>query len=154
MGEVYFYHLTRNPVETTLATLLARALAQGWRIAVRGRERARLERLDARLWEGPPESFLPHGLAGGPHDARQPILLTTGAGANRPDCLMSVDGAEVAASELPDLKRACILFDGFDGAALGRAREQWKILTDRGCAARYWSEESGKWAEKASKNVS
>jgi DNA polymerase-3 subunit chi len=47
----------------------------------------------------------------------------------------------------------CILFDGLDGEALSHARGQWKALTDAGCAARYWSEESGKWEEKATKNT-
>lgn len=154
MGEAYFYHLTRNPVEATLGTLLARCRQQGWSVAVRGGDAARLERLDAALWEGPADAFLAHGLAGGDHDARQPILLTTGAATNAPDCLMALDGAEVAAGEVEEMARVCILFDGMDGAALARARAQWKTLTEAGCGARYWSEESGKWVEKATKNVS
>ena len=46
MGEVYFYHLTRAPLEATLPTLLARARGAGWRVAVRGTEQARLDWLD------------------------------------------------------------------------------------------------------------
>ena len=153
MGEAYFYHLTRNPVEATLTTLLGRCLRQEWRVAVRGTDTARLERLDAQLWQGPGDAFVPHGLAGGPHDARQPILLTTGEAANAPDCLMALDGAEVAAAEVGAMNRVCILFDGMDGEAVGRARAQWKALTEAGCGARYWSEETGKWVEKATKNV-
>lgn len=153
MGEAYFYHLTRNPVETTLGVLLSRCRAQDWRVAVRGGDAARLEALDAALWEGPAETFLPHGLAGGPHDARQPVLLTTGAAANAPQCLMALDGAEVAPGEVAELIRVCILFDGMDGGAVAQARTQWKALTDAGCGARYWSEETGKWVEKATKNV-
>lgn len=150
MGEAYFYHLTRNAVDVTLATLLTRSLAQSWRVAVRGGDAGRLDWLDDRLWQG--DGFLPHGLAGGPHDARQPVLLTAGPAGDR-DCLMAVDGAEVAPAEVTAMKRTCILFDGTDGEAVSRARVQWKTLTDAGCAARYWSEESGKWEEKASKNV-
>lgn len=153
MGEVYFYHLTREPVEATLATLLDRARRQEWRVAVRGGDAERLERLDQKLWLGPVDAFLAHGLAGGPHDARQPILLTTGPADNAPDCLMAVDGADVAAEEVRAMQRTCILFDGLDGEALSRARGQWKALTEAGCGARYWSEETGKWQEKASKNV-
>ncbi len=154
MGEVYFYHLTRRPVEETLPVLLERALAQGWRVAVRGRDIEKLEHLDEKLWLGPKDGFLPHGLAGGAHDARQPVLLTTALDApNAPDCVMALGGAEVAPGEISALKRTCILFDGLDGDALGHARGQWKVLTDAGCAARYWSEESGKWEEKATKNV-
>ena len=36
MGAAYFYHLTRRPLEAALPQLLERALAQGWRVAVRG----------------------------------------------------------------------------------------------------------------------
>ena len=31
------------------------------------------------------------------------------------------------------------------------ARVQWKTLTDAGCSAQYWSEESGRWEKKAEK---
>ncbi|GHF69778.1 DNA polymerase III subunit chi [Seohaeicola zhoushanensis] len=151
MGAAYFYHLTRNPLEQTLPVLLGKAREAGWRIAVRGREQARMEWLDDRLWLGPEEGFLPHGLAGGPHDAAQPILLTTGQAANGPACLMAVDGADVAPDEVARMERVCILFDGNDEAALNRARTQWKALTDAGCAAQYWSEESGRWEKKAEK---
>ncbi len=150
MGEAYFYHLTGNAVDVTLANLLTRSLAQRWRVVVRGGDPGRLDWLDERLWLGP--GFLPHGIAGGPHDARQPILLTTGDASGR-DCLMAVDGADVAPAEVEALKRTCILFDGMDGEALSHARTQWTALTEAGCAARYWSEEGGKWEEKATKNV-
>ncbi|MCC1493369.1 DNA polymerase III subunit chi [Cognatishimia sp. F0-27] len=149
MGHVFFYHLTRNPVEQTLATLLERSLAQGWRVAVRAPVRARLEALDRALWTGPDDSFLPHGLAGGAHDADQPILLTEGEAGNAPHCVMSVDGAEVAAEDVAGLERVCILFDGHDPAAVDHARGQWKTLTAAGCKAVYWSEESGRWEKKA-----
>ncbi|MGB3408417.1 MAG: DNA polymerase III subunit chi [Jannaschia sp.] len=153
MAEVYFYHLTRRSVVETLGQLLPRCLSQGWRVAVRGTDAAQLARLDETLWLGPKDSFLPHGLEGGDHDARQPILLTTGPVANDPQCLMSVDGADLAAGEIAPLARACILFDGRDAEALSRARAQWTTLTAAGLPARYWSEESGKWEEKATKNV-
>ena len=84
MGAVYFYHLTRRPLEHTLPTLLDKARGAGWRVAVRGPDPDRLAWLDEKLWLGPEDRFLPHGLAGGPHDAAQPILLTTGAGENDP----------------------------------------------------------------------
>lgn len=150
MGAAYFYHLTRRPLEATLPVLLDRARAAGWRVAVRGTDRGRLDWLDAKLWLGPEEGFLPHGLAGGPHDADQPILLTAGMdAANKPHCVMSIDGAEVTAEEVAALERVCILFDGNDGAALDRARGQWKALKDAGASAQYWSEESGRWEMKA-----
>jgi DNA polymerase-3 subunit chi len=150
LGAVYFYHLTRAPLEVTLAALLGKSLAQGWRVAVRGRTEALLDRLDEQLWLTPEDGFLPHGRAGGPHDARQPVLLTTAATApNTPDCVISVEGAEIAAGEAATLARAMILFDGHDQGALQTAREQWKTLKAQGASAQYWSEESGRWEKKA-----
>ena len=150
MGAVYFYHLTRTPLEKTLPVLLEKSLSLGWWIELRGRDRAAMERLDAQLWLGPEDRFLPHGLAGGPHDADQPVLLTCGeAAANRPSCVMSVEGAEVSPEEAQALERACILFDGQDGAAVSHARDQWRRLTGAGCSAQYWSQESGRWEKKS-----
>lgn len=153
MGAAYFYHLTQNPLEVALPQLLARARAAGWRVAVRGRDPARLEWLDRQLWLGPQEGFLPHGLAGGPHDAAQPVLLTTDAAANDPACLMTVDGADLTAPEVQALERVCVIFDGNDPTAVQTARGQWKSLTDAGCAAQYWSEASGRWEMKAQRGT-
>lgn len=150
MGSVFFYHLTQSGVETTLATLAERALAQGWRVAVRARDPARLNWLDQHLWLGPDDGFLPHGLAGGPHDALQPVLLTTGAAEGRA-CLIALDSAEVAPAEVEAAERVCILFDGKDETAVEAARDQWRQLTEAGLAAQYWSEETGRWQKKAEK---
>ena len=150
MGAAYFYHLTRNPLEVTLPMLLGKALQAGWRVTVRGTDAARMDWLDQKLWLGPDDGFFPHGCAGGPHDAEQPVLLTTSP--ERPNgatCVMGIDGAEVAPQEVNQLDRVCIIFDGNDEAAVAHARIQWKALTDAGCTAQYWSEASGRWEKKA-----
>ncbi|MBO9476947.1 DNA polymerase III subunit chi [Shimia sp. R11_0] len=150
MGAAYFYHLTQTSMDVTLPRLLEKARGAGWRIAVRGVDPGRMEWLDQKLWLLGEESFLAHGLAGGAHDAMQPILLTTDVTlANGATCVMSVDGAEVSAEEVQAADRVCILFDGHDPEAVQHARGQWKALTDGGCAAQYWSEESGNWQKKA-----
>lgn len=150
MGAAYFYHLTRRPLEQTLPVLLAKARQAGWAIAVRGTDLQRLDWLDEKLWLGPEEEFLPHGVAGGAHDAEQPILLTTQTdAANGATCVMSIDGAAVEPQEINELDRVCILFDGNDPEAVQVARAQWKTLTGAGCSAQYWSEESGRWEKKA-----
>ncbi|MCK0151030.1 DNA polymerase III subunit chi [Marivita sp. S6314] len=150
MGAAYFYHLTMKPLEATLPMLLGKARDAGWRVAVRGTEADRMAWLDQKLWLGPEEGFLPHGLAGGPHDAAQPILLTTDRqAANTPQCLMAIDGAEVDPDEVTALERVCVLFDGNDPSAVERARDQWRTITHAGCAAQYWSEASGRWEKKA-----
>lgn len=150
MGAAYFYHLTRTPLETTLPMLIGKARAAGWRVVVRGADADRMAWLDDKLWLGPEDQFLPHGLAGGAFDADQPVLLTTGkAIPNQAACLMAVDGTEVAAEEVLALDRVCILFDGNDPDLVERARGQWRTLTGAGCSAQYWSQESGAWAKKA-----
>ncbi|MBE1284561.1 MAG: DNA polymerase III subunit chi [Rhodobacteraceae bacterium] len=152
MGAAYFYHLTRRSLEQTLPMLLEKARGAGWRIAVRGTDPGRMEWLDEKLWLGAEDGFLPHGLAGGAHDTLQPVLLTTQMqAANEPNCIMTVDGADIAAEEVQAAERVCILFDGTDPDAVQRARVQWKALTDAGCSAQYWSEESGRWEKKAEK---
>ena len=150
MGAAYFYHLTRRPLEATLPMLVGKALQAGWRVAVRGVDPGRMDWLDQKLWQGPEEGFLPHGLAGGPHDADQPVLLTTAPDMpNAAACLMTVDGAGVEPDEVQRLERVCILFDGNDPDAVQVARGQWKALTGAGCSAQYWSEEAGRWEKKA-----
>ena len=149
MGAAYFYHLTRRTLDVALTELLTAARARDMRVAVRGPALDRLAWLDEKLWLSPEDGFLPHGLAGGEHDAEQPILLTTGPLSNGATCLMSMDGAEVTPEEVDALDRVCVLFDGNDPAALDVARGQWKALTGAGAAAQYWSEESGRWEKKA-----
>lgn len=150
MGAAFFYHLTRSPVEETLPMLLDKSRQAGWRILIRGRDENRLRWLDERLWLTSEEGFLPHGLAGGPHDALQPVLLGgEGVSSEGFTCLMSIDGADLTAEEVQASERACILFDGTDPDAVAHARVQWKALTDAGCAAKYWSQEDGPWAMKA-----
>lgn len=153
MGAAFFYHLTERSLEATLPVLLSKALDAGWRVAVRGRDGALIERLDHTLWQG--EGFLPHGLAGGPHDAMQPVLLTTAVEApNGAVCVMSVGGADVSADEVRALERVCILFDGADAAAVEHARSQWRTLTGAGAEAQYWAEEDGRWMKKAESKAS
>ena len=150
MGAAYFYHLTRAPLEVTLPVLLGKARGAGWRVAVRGTDAARMEWLDQKLWLGPDDGFEPHGLATAPHAALQPVLLTTAPDyPNDPACVMLIDGAVPEPAEVTAKERVCVLFDGHDEAAVQTARGQWKTLADAGCAAQYWSEESGRWEKKA-----
>lgn len=152
MAVARFYHLTRDPPEALLPTLIGKAHEIGLTVALRGVDKARMETLDRLLWLG--DGFLPHGLAGGEHDADQPCLLVWSDTPladlpNRPGCLVALDGAEVRADEAAAVDRLCVVFDGQDEAALVRARAQWRALTGAGVAAEYWSRESGRWECKA-----
>lgn len=148
MGTALFYHLTQSPLEAAMPMILSRALAQGWRVVVRCGDAARIGRLDAQLWSGPEESFLPHGVAGGPHDDDQPVLLTDGMALPGAACLMAIDGAPVDPGECAGRERVWILFDGNDDAAVTVARAQWAALTSAGVKAQYWSEDGGRWQMK------
>jgi DNA polymerase-3 subunit chi len=144
---VMFYHLTTSGADDTARSLISRALAQNWRVMVRGVDAAGLSRLDDALWQG--DGFLPHGQEGGVHDARQPVLLGQGAIGNGAQALMALDGACVDAAEAAALERVFILFDGNDEAAVAAARVQWKDLKAAGLAAQYWSDADGGWQKKA-----
>lgn len=145
MAEAFFYQLGGDPIEAVLPRLLDLCRAKGWRIELRGPARDRMERLDLLLW-GEGGEWRPHGLAGGPHDAEQPILLTVAPGTGDRDCLVALDGAPVTEAEARGAARVCILFDGGDAEVLAIARGQWKALTSAGLAARFYVREGGAWA--------
>ena len=149
MGTAVFYHLTRSSAEETLATILPRALGQGWRVMIRSPDRGMLEQQDQRLWLYPEEGFLPHGLEGGPHDAEQPVLLGAGAAVNGARALLLMGPQEVPAEEARALERVWLVFDGASEAQVQAARVQWKAVTAAGLAAQYWNDESGRWEKKA-----
>ncbi len=154
MGIAMFYQLTRSTPEATLATILPRALAAGWRVMLRGTDMAMLKRLDAQLWQGQDDGFLPHGLQGSGHDADQPILLGTGPIGNAAQGLVLVGSANTDPAEAMALERVWVLFDGADPATLAHARAMWTRLTNAGMAAQYWSEDAGRWEKKADKAAS
>lgn len=147
MGAALFYHLTRSPAEALVPSLIGKSRAAGWRVELRGTDAARMGRLDELLWQA--EGFLPHGLSGGPHDAWQPVLLTTGGTGVGADCVIALDGAAVDPAECAPAQRVCIVFDGNDPAAVEAARGLWRALSAAGVAAEYWSEADGKWDRKA-----
>lgn len=143
-----FYHLIRAGLDETVTTTVSRALSAGWRVMIRAPELGLLEHLDAKLWLGPEEGFLPHGLQGGPHDADQPVLLGQGPIANGARGLMLLAGAEAAREEASGLERIWVFFDGADPDAVALARQRWTTFTGWGLAAQYWSDESGAWVKK------
>ena len=112
------------------------------------RRAQRLEVLDRRCAEKiqAPASFLPHGLAGGSDDARQPVLLSTNADApNQARNMLIADGT---------WREAALTYDRsfylFDNGSLEGARLAWKLLAGReGVERRYWAREGEKWVNKA-----
>lgn len=146
-----FYHLTRSGLDDLVATLLTRAGGQGWQVFLRCPDKGLLDHLDAKLWLGPEDGFLPHGVQGGTHDAAQPVLLGQGEITNDAKGLMLLGGALVDRAELAGLERVWLVFDGADEAAVEAARGQWAQLTGWGMAAQYWADDSGSWVKKVEK---
>jgi DNA polymerase-3 subunit chi len=152
MGTAMFYHLTRSGPEEVLALILPRAMAAGWRVMLRSPDPARLERMEARLWVEPDDSFLPHAIEGGDWDADQPVLLGAGAAVNGAQGVVLMDGAAPLPGE-EAMERLWILFDGNNEAAVQAARSLWSKLTSLEMAAQYWSEESGRWQMKTERKT-
>ena len=144
--QVDFYQLAGTPPEQVIASLAEKVLENDGRLLVVADDEAVLARLDRVLWDQGGSSFLPHGLAGGSDDARQPILLSTNADApNQARNMLIADGT---------WREAALTYDRsfylFDDATLDGARLAWKLLAGReGVERRYWAQENGKWVKKA-----
>ena len=144
--QVDFYQLGGSPLEQVTSTLAQRLLSEGSRLLVVAEDEGLLARLDRMLWDQGPTSFIPHGLAGGTDDARQPILLSSQTDApNLARNMLIADG---------QWRDAALNFDRafylFDGETLEGARLAWKLLAGReGVERRYWAQEDGKWVRKS-----
>ena len=142
--QVDFYQLSGTPAEQVIASIAEKVLEAEGRLLVVAEDEAYLARLDRQLWSNGP-SFLPHGLAGGTDDSRQPILLSTEPDApNQARNMLIADGTwrEAALS----YERSFYLFDN---DTLEGARLAWKLLAGReGVERRYWANENGKWVKK------
>lgn len=144
--KVDFYQLSRDPAERVVPLLARNTSKAGERLLVVSGDDELTGRISARLWEGT-ESFLAHGLSGGPHDARQPILLADAPQpANGARYLIMADGIWHEAAL--GFERAFLLFDG---ATIEDARATWRALDGRdGIERRYWrQDDAGKWEQAA-----
>jgi len=143
--QVDFYQIAGTPVEQVVATLAEKVLEADGRLLIVAEDEAQLVRLDRQLWDQGAASFLPHGVAGGAEDARQPILLSTSPDApNQARNLLIADGL---------WREAALTFDRgfylFQDNTLEGARLAWKLLAGReGVERRYWAREAGKWVKK------
>ena len=143
--QVDFYQLAGMPAEQVIATLAEKVLEGDGRLLIVAEDEAHLARLDRMLWDQGRASFLPHGVAGGAEDARQPILLSTSPDApNQARNMLIADGV---------WREAALTYDRsfylFDDSSLEGARLAWKLLAGRdGIERRYWAREGGKWVKK------
>jgi DNA polymerase-3 subunit chi len=142
---VDFYQLGGTPPEQVIASLAEKVLDREGRLLIVAEDEPFLARLDRMLWDQGATSFLPHGLAGGADDARQPILLSSSPDApNLARNMLIADGIWRDAALSYDRS-----FYLFDGSNVEDARLAWKLLSGReGVERRYWAREDGKWVNK------
>jgi DNA polymerase-3 subunit chi len=145
--QVDFYHLTRLPLERALPQIAEKVLASGARLLIVAADEALRASLDQLLWSYAPESFLPHGRAGGEHDALQPVLISGE--------VVPVNGARHVALADGTWRDAALEFDRafhfFDDERIVEARAAWKGLGARdGVERRYWKQnDAGRWEQAA-----
>ena len=149
MTEIGFYHLTRQPLERALPSLLAKVLERGLRAVVMTGSMERMEALNGLLWTYDDRAWLPHGSARDAHHEEQPVYLTTTE--ERPNgaqVLFLTDRAE--SERVGEYELCAVLFDGKDPDALAASRDQWRVLKEAGHEVTYWQQdEAGKWEQKA-----
>ena len=144
--QVDFYQLAGTAPEQVIASIAEKVLAGDGRLLIVAEEEPFLARLDRLLWDSGTTSFLPHGLAGGSDDARQPVLLSTS-----PDAPNGARNMLVADGQWRD---AALSYDRsfylFDSSTLEGARLAWKQLAGReGVERRYWAQVDGRWKQQA-----
>ncbi len=142
---VDFYQLGASSPESVIAAIAGRLLGEGEKLLIVASDEGLLARLDRQLWDQGAASFLPHGIAGGSDDARQPVLLSSAVDApNLARNLLIADGEWRDAAL--GFERAFYLFDS---ETLEAARLAWKLLSGReGVERHYWANEDGRWVEK------
>ena len=140
---VDFYQLSRDPAELVLPRLAQGTLAAGERLLVVSDDAEQLARISEALWTRLPETFLANGMAGGEHDARQPILLS-----HEPQPANGARYLALADGVWRDLEGAARVFLLFPPERIDDARETWRMLGKReGAERKYWRQEGGKWLE-------
>lgn len=146
--QVDFYHLTQLPLERALPRIAERVIETGGRLLIVAGEAEQRAKLDQLMWTYTPESFLPHGQAGGPDDDRQPVLIAGDAGP-APNGARNVALADgIWREEALGYDRA---FHFFDEDRIAEARAAWKGLAGReGIERNYWKQnEQGRWEKAA-----
>jgi len=147
MARVDFYQLTRDPVERVLPAIAARILGNGDRLLVVAASAMQRQAIDEALWTLQPASFLPHGNAGSPDEAIEPILLSGTLDGTPPN------GAALVALADGEWRDEALGFDRafllFDNSRIDDARATWRALAARDDVDnRFWKQDdNGRWTE-------
>ena len=135
--EIWFYHLTRQPLERALPLLLERSLARGWKAVVQAQTQERIQTLDEFLWTYSEESFLGHGTAADGDGELQHVYLTTGSeNPNGSQVRFFIEGAQIAPvlDQGGKYDRVILMFDGNNEQELvaARAHEDFREKVEHG----------------------
>jgi len=131
--QVDFYQLGASALEQVVGSIAEKVLTSDGRLLIVAEDEPLLARLDRMLWDLGATSFLPHALAGGADDARQPRNMLIADGQWR-DSALTYDRS----------------FFLFDASTLEGARLAWKLLAGRdGVERRYWAQVDGRWTQQA-----
>ena len=147
MPRVDFYRLTRDPVERVLPAIATRILGAGDRLLVVAAPAMQRQAIDEALWTLQPASFLPHGAAGSPDEAIEPILI---AGTIDPAAANGARNLALADGEWRDealgFDRTFLLFDN---SRIDDARATWRKLgAAEGTEIHFWKQDDrGRWSE-------
>ncbi|SFR98622.1 DNA polymerase III subunit chi [Sphingomonas jatrophae] len=143
--QVDFYHVGAGGVEAVLPRIAERVLDGGGRLLVVAEDEALAARLDERLWDWSPESFLAHGRAGQGDEARQPILIA--------EACEPANGARAVALADGVWRDAALAFDRafllFGDDRLEASRAAWRTLAAQDSVERrFWKQdERGRWTQ-------
>ena len=144
---VDFYQLSRDPVDVTVAKLARKVLQAGERLVVVSGDEAQRQHLSKVMWEQSGAAFLANGMAGGPHDARQPILVSDSCAApNEARMTLIADGQW--REDALGFKRVLLLFDA---AQREGAVELWRRFAKDDAVDNRINkqDENGAWREGA-----
>lgn len=116
--------------ERAAALIAARHYAQGRRVLVLAGDPAQAASVDRLLWTLDPASFVPHALAGGPDQDREPVLIAHAPGnPNRATVLVLMNPpASLPAEAWPEL---ALLLPAEEGPELSRCREHYRALQQK-----------------------
>jgi DNA polymerase-3 subunit chi len=162
---VRFYHPQRLAIEQAVAVVVEKAYQRRMAVCLLGDDPAFLNHLDRLLWLYPANSFLPHGLAGGTEDARQPILLAlTPNDCNGATVIANLCGWRIAPAPpaldrlqpLPHPEAFDMVLEFVDASrneTVAAARQNYRRYRDmaatRPLQLEYWSQSAqGEWEKK------
>ncbi|MBF0159031.1 MAG: DNA polymerase III subunit chi, partial [Magnetococcales bacterium] len=136
--------------EESLVAISDKIYQRQLRLLIVAETEALARQLDDLLWRQPHNGFLPHGLCGGRHDRRQPILI--GTSVNDSNGATHLISAVTQPIDAPD--RFDMLLDFVhpnDAEQMQQSRQRYRYYRQQGYVMEYWrQDDSGAWGLKES----